>query len=46
MPIDWALYEEDVLRLYVDEGRSISKTLKYLDEEYNVKIRQVDYVRS
>jgi hypothetical protein len=45
MAVDWALYEKDVIRLYVNESKTINETLEYLREKYGIKIRQADYLR-
>jgi hypothetical protein len=45
MAVDWALYEKDVIRLYVNESKTINETLEYLHEKYGIKIRQADYLR-
>ncbi|KAH8794287.1 ankyrin repeat-containing domain protein [Hyaloscypha sp. PMI_1271] len=40
MAVDWALYEEDVIRLYVNENKTVNETLECLHEKYGVKVRQ------
>jgi hypothetical protein len=44
MAVDWALYEEDVIRLYVNENKTVNETLEFLHENYGVRVRQVDHV--
>jgi hypothetical protein len=44
MAVDWALYEKDVIQLYVNECKTIYETLKYLREKHSIDIRQVDHV--
>ncbi|RDW57745.1 hypothetical protein BP5796_12546 [Coleophoma crateriformis] len=41
MAIDWLLYEEDVIRLYVDNNKTMHETIKYLQEKRGIKVRQV-----
>ncbi|RDW58768.1 hypothetical protein BP6252_13244 [Coleophoma cylindrospora] len=45
MAIDWPLYEEDVIRIYVDNNKTINETIKYLQEKRGIKVRQVVPVR-
>jgi hypothetical protein len=38
MPVDWKLYKDEVIRLYVDESKTIEETLQYLQEKLGLQV--------
>ncbi|EON98713.1 hypothetical protein UCRPA7_5758 [Phaeoacremonium minimum UCRPA7] len=38
MAHDWKLFEQDVIRLYVDGNQTESKTREYLQETYGLRV--------
>ena len=41
VPMNWASCEQEVVRLYVDEAKTIRETLEYLHEKHGITATQV-----
>ncbi|KPM41074.1 hypothetical protein AK830_g5484 [Neonectria ditissima] len=41
MPVDWSQYESEVLRLYVEEGKTAEETIKCLNQQHGSGITSI-----